>query len=189
MELLGNWNSMFPQMTWRQTDQSVSTAQIGDLIEFMNPWSGSSLWAVHVGEGRVVHFGAGDENMTQRACRSFIQLMVPKSKGDRVLRKTRICTQHITEIKVPVGTQIRVNNTKHNLVPSDVEMMTNRCETFLHQEFNYDLMNFNSEHFATFVRYGKAVSNQIPFKKKNDANMDTTQTLEMIMMQRMETET
>lgn len=99
--------------------------------------------------------------MTQRACRSFFQQMVPKSKGDSVLRKTRICTQRITEIKVPPGTRIRVNNNEHHLVPSPQEMMTSRCETFLHQEFKYDLMNFNSEHFATFVRYGTAVCNQV----------------------------
>lgn len=86
--------------------------------------------------------------------------MVPKSKGDRVLKKTRICTQHITEIKVPPGTCIRVNN-KYNLVPSPHETMRSCCETFLHQEFKYDLINFNSEHFATFVRYGHAVSNQV----------------------------
>lgn len=62
---------------------------------------------------------------------------------------------------MPPGTQIRVNNDKHNLVPSPQETMRLRCETFVHQEFKYDLMNFNSEHFATFVRYGRAVCNQV----------------------------
>ncbi|XP_071325543.1 phospholipase A and acyltransferase 4-like [Trachinotus anak] len=189
MDLLGNWNSIFSQMTWRQIDQSVSTAEIGDLIEFMNPLLALSLWGVYVGEGLVIHFGVGDENMTQKACRSFLQQMVPKSNGDRALKKTRICTQRITDIKVPPGTRIRVNNNKHNLAPSPQETMRYRCETFLHQEFKYDLMNFNSEHFATFVRYGHAVCNQIPFKKKNEAHTDTTQTLQMIMQQRLETET
>ncbi|TDH11877.1 hypothetical protein EPR50_G00065110 [Perca flavescens] len=188
MDLLGNWNSIFPQMTQRQIDQSVSTAEFGDLIEFAHPWSGLSLWGVYVGEGHVIHFGVGDENMTQRACRSLLQQIVPKSNGDRVLRKTRICTQRITEIKVSPGTRIRVNNNKHNLVPSPQERMINCCQTFLLQEFKYDLMNFNSEHFATFVRYGNAVCNQIPFKKKNGTHVDTTQTLQMIMQQRLETE-
>ncbi|XP_023256559.1 retinoic acid receptor responder protein 3-like isoform X1 [Seriola lalandi dorsalis] len=189
MDLLGNWNSIFPQMTRQQIDQSVSTAEIGDLIEFVNPLLGLSLWGVYVGEGHVIHFGVGDENMTQKACRSFIQQMVPKSNGDRVLKKTKVCKQRITDIKVPPATRIRVNNNNHNLVPSPLEMMTHRCETFLHQEFKYDLMNFNSEHFATFVRHGYAVCNQIPFKKKNEAHTDTTETLQMIMQQRMETET
>ncbi|XP_068592288.1 phospholipase A and acyltransferase 2-like [Cebidichthys violaceus] len=186
MDLLGNLDSFFSQMTWRQIDPSVSAAEIGDLIEFVYPWSGLSLWGAYIGEGCVVHFGVGDENMVQRTCRSFLQQLVPKSNGDRVLRKTRICTQRITEIKVPPGTRIRVNNNNnHNLVPSPQEMMTNRCETFLNQEFKYDLVNFNSEHFATFVRYGTAVCNQ----KKNNAHVAITETLQMIMQQRMETET
>ncbi|KAF0045371.1 hypothetical protein F2P81_001900 [Scophthalmus maximus] len=170
-------------------DQSVSTAEVGDLIEFVNPWLGLSLWGVYVGEGHVIHFGVGDENMTQKACRSFFQQLVPKSTGDRALKKTRICSQRVSDIKLPQGTRIRVNNDKHNLVPSPQETVRHRCETFLQQEFKYDLMNFNSEHFATFVRCGHAVCNQIPFKKKNEAHVATTQTLQMIMQQRMETET
>lgn len=165
----------------------MSTAQIGDVIEFANPWTGLSLWGVYVGEGRVIHFGVGDENTTQKVCRGFIQLLTPKSKVDRVLKKTRICIQHVSEVKLPAGTRIRVNN-NHILDPSPQDVIQQRCETFLHQEFNYDMMKFNSEHFATFVRYGKAVCNQIPFKKKNEAHVDTTQTLEMIMQQRTETE-
>ncbi|XP_067457702.1 phospholipase A and acyltransferase 1-like [Thunnus thynnus] len=189
MALLGNLNSILSQTTSRQIDQSVSTAESGDLIEFVTPWSGLSLWGVYVGEGLVIHFGVGDENMTQKACRSFLQQMAPKSKSDHVLKKTRINEQLITDIKVPPGTRIRVNNDEHNLVPSPQETMRHRWETFLHQEFKYDLMNFNSEHFATFVRYGHAVCNQIPFKKKNEAHVDTTQTLQMIIEQRIETQT
>ncbi|XP_029359634.1 HRAS-like suppressor 2 [Echeneis naucrates] len=188
MDLLRSWDSVFSLMTWQQTDHSLPAAEIGDLIEFVNPLLGLSLWSVHVGEGQIIHFGVGDENMTQKVCRSFFQRISPKSRGDRALKTTRICMQHITNIKVPPGTKIRVNNNKHNLVPSPQEVMRHRCETFLHQEFKYDLLNFNSEHFATFVRYGCAVCNQIPFKKKNEAHADTTETLQMIMQQRLETE-
>lgn len=97
--------------------------------------------------------------MTQKACHSFLQQLVIKSKGDRVLTKTRICTQHITEIKVPPGTCIRVDYNKHSLAPSPAETITKRCQVFLHQVFKYVLMNFNSEHFATFVGFGHAVCN------------------------------
>ncbi|XP_068614289.1 phospholipase A and acyltransferase 2-like [Brachionichthys hirsutus] len=151
-------------MSSRQLDQSLSSVEIGDLIEFAYPWSGLCLWGVYIGDGLVIHFGVGDENMTQKACRSFLQQMAPKSKGDGVLKKTRICTQRIKDIKLPPGTCIRVNNNKHNLVPSPQEMIRTRCEMFLHQEFKYDLMNFNSEHFATFIRYGCAVSNLVGSK-------------------------
>ncbi|KAM4735248.1 LOW QUALITY PROTEIN: phospholipase A and acyltransferase 4-like [Anableps anableps] len=143
---------------------------------------GLSLWGVYAGEGYVIHFGVGDENMTKNACRSVLQLMAPKSKGD--LKKTRISRQHIPDIRVR-GTRIRVNNNKHNWTASPQEMIWHRCKTFLHQEFKYNLVNFNSERFATFVRYGYA----IPFKNQNEAHSDTTQTLQMIMQQRMEAQT
>lgn len=43
---------------------SVSTAEIGDLIEFVHPWSGLSLWGVYVGEGLVEgHFGVGGKKL------------------------------------------------------------------------------------------------------------------------------
>uniref|UniRef100_A0A3B5RFN0 LRAT domain-containing protein n=1 Tax=Xiphophorus maculatus TaxID=8083 RepID=A0A3B5RFN0_XIPMA len=124
--------------------------KIGQLIEFVNPWLGLSPWGVYTGEGYVIHFGVGGkklsilnnvtfylnyENMPQQAGRSFLQLM----------------------IRVPAGTRISVNN-KHNLTASPLETIWRRCETFLHQEFKYDLVNFNSEHFATFVQYGHAVN-------------------------------
>lgn len=187
MNVLWNWNTLLSQGA--QVDKSVQSAQIGDLIEFVLPWSGLSLWAVYVGEGHVMHFGVGDENTTQKACRSMMQLLMPKSKSGRMLKKTRICTQLISEIKVPAGTSIRINNHKHRLVPSPLDEVLHRCHTFHHQEFKYDIIKFNSEHFATFVRYGQALCNQISFKNKdNQANADTTQTLQMIMQQRTETE-
>lgn len=41
----------------------VSTAEIGDLIESVKPWSGLSLWGVYVGEGHIIHFGVGGKNL------------------------------------------------------------------------------------------------------------------------------
>ncbi|KAM9310007.1 phospholipase A and acyltransferase 4-like [Pholidichthys leucotaenia] len=191
----GDWNSddpakVDPDASVRialDIDPSVTTAEIGDLIEFLNPWLGLSYWGVYIGEGQVIHFGVGDENMTRKACRSFFQLMMPKSRTDCVLKKTRICIKHVNEIRLPLGTRIRVNNKKHNLVPSPPEIVKTRYETFLHQEFKYDLVKFNSEHFATFVRYGHAVCSQIPFQK-NEAHSDMSQTLELIMQQRKESQ-
>uniref|UniRef100_A0A3B4BBH1 LRAT domain-containing protein n=1 Tax=Periophthalmus magnuspinnatus TaxID=409849 RepID=A0A3B4BBH1_9GOBI len=103
-----------------------------------------------------------DENTTQKACRSFIKLLIPKSGS--ILKKTRICTQMISEIRVPPGTTIRVNNNKHKLAPSTLDEILYRCHTFHHQEFTYDMVNFNSEHFATFIRYGQAMGNQVGLK-------------------------
>ncbi|XP_072316499.1 phospholipase A and acyltransferase 2-like [Eucyclogobius newberryi] len=188
MSALGKWNHhLLSPTAWKQVDKSVDTAAIGDLIQFILPWSGLSLWAVYVGEGHVMHFGVGDENTTQKACRSLIKLLLPKSKSATVLKKTGICTQTISEIRVPAGTTVRVNNDKHNLVASALDEIMRRCHTFHQQEFKYDMVDFNSEHFATFIRYGRAVGSQISLKQ-NKANADTNQTLQMIMHQRAETE-
>lgn len=82
------------------------------------------------------------------------------SKGDHFLR-TRVCVEHVGDIKVPPGTCIRVNNSKHVMQPSPREIAQKRCEVFLHREFEYDLATFNSERLATFIRYGQAVSNLV----------------------------
>lgn len=37
----------------------MPTAEIGDLIEFVHPWSGLCLWGVYVGEGHVMPFEVG----------------------------------------------------------------------------------------------------------------------------------
>ncbi|XP_054638082.1 phospholipase A and acyltransferase 4-like [Dunckerocampus dactyliophorus] len=110
--------------------------------------------------------------MTQKACRSLMQLMLPRSKGDGVLKKTTITSEPITDIRVPAGIRIRVNNDKHQMVPSTVDLMMHRCHTFLNQEFKYDLINFNSEHFATFVRYGRAVCTQVGFGNSSSPATD-----------------
>ncbi|XP_071393930.1 phospholipase A and acyltransferase 4-like [Centroberyx affinis] len=188
MDLMGQWNSILSQITEKQIDKNVSTAEIGDLIEFVYQGTGFSLWGVYDGDGHVIHFGVADENLMQRVCRSFLQQMVQHSSGDRLLKRTKIRRQPIAQIKVPLGTRIKVNNNKHRLSPSPQDLMRHRCDTFLDQEFTYDLLNFNSEHFATFVRYGRAVCNQIPFKKKDEEHTGATQTFDLIMQQRMETE-
>lgn len=42
---------------------------------------------------------------------------------------------------------------------TNTETISCHCQSFLHQELKYDLVNFNSEHFATFVQYSYAVFN------------------------------
>lgn len=41
----------------------MTTAEIGDLIEFVHPCSGLCLWGVYVGEGHVIHFGVGGKKL------------------------------------------------------------------------------------------------------------------------------
>lgn len=101
---------------------------------------------------------------------SFLQLMIPGSDSGHVL--TKICVQRITDVKVPAGTRIRVSNNKLSLVASPQETVTHLCDTFLHREFKYDLMNFNSEHFVMFVRCGHAVCSQV--SESDSAELELT---------------
>lgn len=113
--------------------------------------------------------------MTQKACRSFLRRAIPMSKGDRFLR-TRICIEHVGDIKVPLGTCIRVNNSKHSVEPSPREIVRKRCEIFLHQEFEYDPATFDSEHVATFIRHGQAVSNLVgPVTRKKEGDIPSVE--------------
>ncbi|KAG7282207.1 hypothetical protein CRUP_034954 [Coryphaenoides rupestris] len=101
-----------------------------------------------------------DENLMQKLSRSFLHQMSPGTAGGS-LRQTIIRKQLITEIKVPPGTRIRVNNNRHRLWPSPPELLLLRCHALLHHQLPYDLLNLNSEHFVTFVRYGRAVCTQV----------------------------
>lgn len=60
---VGDSKQFEPLSFFLQTDQSVSTAETGDLIEFVNPLLGLSLWGVYVGEGYVIHFGVGGKKL------------------------------------------------------------------------------------------------------------------------------
>lgn len=181
-------NFCAPALLFVSADRSECVHNRGGTLDWVcKPMVGLSLWSVYMGEGQVFHFGCGgkkcfpcytlqlswllcqlkmqyvylnssffsplqDENVTQKACRSFLQMTIPKSSNDSIVKKTRIRPWPITEIKVPQETQIRVvNNNKHR--------HSCHCQSFLHQELKYDLVNFNSEHFATFVQYSYAVFN------------------------------
>ncbi|MCI4380490.1 hypothetical protein PGIGA_G00240650 [Pangasianodon gigas] len=65
------------------------------------------------------------------------------------------------------GAHVLVSNTRHALKPSEPQDMKRRRDALLDKQLPYKLFTQNCEHFATFVRYGKAVCNQIPGKTKN----------------------
>ncbi|CAL8341310.1 unnamed protein product [Gadus morhua 'NCC'] len=187
MDMFGMWNSFFAQIQNKQIDQNVSGAQVGDLIEFVYPGTGLSLWAIYDGDGHAVHFGVGDENAMQALCRSFLHQMAPRTAGGP-LRRTSIRRQLITQIKVPPGTRIRVNNNKHQLWPSPPELLQHRCQALLHHQLSYDLLHLNSEHFVTFVRYGRAVCTQTLYKTKDTEDEVATQTFQRMIPEMIPTE-
>ncbi|XP_029132529.2 phospholipase A and acyltransferase 1-like [Labrus bergylta] len=144
----------------KQTDEVVATAKFGDLIEFSYP-IGYSHWGVNDRDGYVIHFAVSDEGKLMNTIRTNLQRALPS--GDLLLGVTKVCSMLIKDVTVPTGASIRINN-RHDFDASSPEDMRRCLNALLGQDFSYHLLNLNCEHFATFVRYGKAVCNQIPFK-------------------------
>uniref|UniRef100_A0A3Q3IC87 LRAT domain-containing protein n=1 Tax=Monopterus albus TaxID=43700 RepID=A0A3Q3IC87_MONAL len=145
-------------------DEIVSTAKFGDLLEFSYP-IGYSHWGVYDEDGYVFHFAVA-QGQLMTSIRTSLQGMFPVC-GDLLLGETKIRRVPLCEVNVPKGAQVIISNNRHAFKPSAPEDMRLRCNALLDREFQYHLFNFNCEHFATFVRYGKAVCNQIPVRRKN----------------------
>ncbi|KAM6982984.1 phospholipase A and acyltransferase 2-like [Tautogolabrus adspersus] len=148
-----------------QIDEVVSTANFGDMIEFSYP-IGYSHWGVYDEDGYVIHFAVAEEGQLMSKVRSYLQAMFPVC-GDLLLGVTKIRRMPIGEVTVPEGSHVSIGNNRHAFKPTEQEDMRRRRDALLGQELTYKLLTLNCEHFATFVRYGKAVCNQIPAKAKN----------------------
>ncbi|KAI5095331.1 hypothetical protein C0J45_15406 [Silurus meridionalis] len=148
-----------------QAAEVEASAHFGDLIEFVYP-IGYSHWGVCDGDGYVIHFAVADETQIMNTFRGYLQTIFPVC-GDLLLGETRIRRQRISEVNVPKGARVMVSNSEHTFTPSEPWDMKRRSDSLLDKKFPYKLFTQNCEHFATFVRYGKAVCNQIPGKAKN----------------------
>ncbi|XP_056131270.1 phospholipase A and acyltransferase 2 [Lampris incognitus] len=148
-----------------QIDEIVSTAKFGDLIEFSYP-IGYSHWGVYDEDGCVIHFAVADEGRLMSNVRTYLQTVLPVC-GDLLLGETRIRRMPLDAVNVPKGSHVLISNNRHACRPSSAKEMKQRRDALLDEEFPYRLFTLNCEHFATFVRYGKAVCNQIPGRVKN----------------------
>lgn len=92
--------------------------------------------------------------------RTSLQTILPVC-GDLLLGETRIRRVPLGEVTVPKGAHALISNTRHAYTPSKPEVMRLRLDALLDQTFTYNLFTLNCEHFATFVRYGKSVCNQV----------------------------
>ncbi|KAM4609864.1 phospholipase A and acyltransferase 2-like [Polymixia lowei] len=156
-----------------QIEEIVSTAKFGDLIEFAYP-IGYSHWGVYVENGHVIHFAVAEEGHLMNKVRNYLQTAFPVC-GDLLIGETKIRRMLLSEVNVPKGAHVLISNNRHACRPSSTEDMKQRCDALLDEEFAYRLFTFNCEHFATFVRYGQAVCNQIPGRPKNTECEKTTQ--------------
>lgn len=155
-----------------QVEKIVSTATFGDLIEFSYP-IGYSHWGVYDEDGYVIHFAVADEGELMARVRNCLQMLFNVC-GDLLLGQTRIRRVPLGEVNVPNGAHVLISNTRHAFTPSALEDMKLRRDALLDKEFPYNLFYLNCEHFATFVRYGKAVCNQIPTRPKNEECFEAT---------------
>lgn len=92
--------------------------------------------------------------------RGYLQTIFPVC-GDLLLGETRIRRQRLAEVNVPKGALVLVSNSRHAFTPSEPEEMKRRRDALLDKKLPYHLFSQNCEHFATFVRFGKAVCNQV----------------------------
>ncbi|XP_023664460.1 uncharacterized protein [Paramormyrops kingsleyae] len=107
-----------------------------------------------------------DEGELKKRLRQSLQTMFPVC-GDLLLGETQIRRQLLSEVNVPTGAQVMISNNRHARTSSLIAEMRQRRDALLHKELNYNLFALNCEHFATFIRYGQAVCNQIPGRSKN----------------------
>ncbi|XP_026188796.1 phospholipase A and acyltransferase 2-like isoform X2 [Mastacembelus armatus] len=163
----------------QQVDEIVSSGKFGDLIEFSYP-IGYSHWGVYDGDGNVVHFAVTDQGQLLSSVRNSLQQMFPVC-GDLLLGETRIRRVPLRDVNIPKGAHVFISNNRHAFTPSASQEMKLRCNALIGHEFPYHLFNFNCEHFATFVRYGKAVCNQIPLRRKNVECLEATTTFSNIV--------
>ncbi|KAM6963351.1 phospholipase A and acyltransferase 4-like [Aplochiton taeniatus] len=165
-----------------QVAQIVSTAKFGDLIEFAYP-IGYSHWGVYDGEGCISHFAVADESELMNTVRNHLQTAFPVC-GDLLLGETKIRKQRLEDVNVPKGVQASICNNVHAYRPSSEEQMSQRREALLDMTFTYRLFTFNCEHYATYVRFGKSVCNQIPGQTKNKECETATEVFEDIVTSR-----
>ncbi|XP_061585730.1 phospholipase A and acyltransferase 5-like [Cololabis saira] len=116
-------------------DKDGKEVKPGDLIEIFRP--GYQHWAVYVGGGNIVHL---------RVAESWA--------GTGVVLKEKL--QDVVE-----EDKWRVNNlldNKYKHRPAD-DIVKEAC-SLVDAELKYNLLKYNSEHFATQLRYGKPGSRQ-----------------------------
>lgn len=108
----------------------------------------------------VVSRALSDEGQLMNRIRTSLETFFPVC-GDLLLGQTRIRRVPLCEVKVPKGAHIMISNNRHYLTPSAAEAMRRRCDALLDETLTYNLLYLNCEHFATFIRYGKCVCNQV----------------------------
>uniref|UniRef100_A0A3Q2UIJ4 LRAT domain-containing protein n=1 Tax=Fundulus heteroclitus TaxID=8078 RepID=A0A3Q2UIJ4_FUNHE len=113
----------------------------GDLIEIFR--SGYQHWAVYIGGGYVVHFVLNGDST------------VPVQGGMGVVLKEKL-------EEVVGNNRWKINNYLDGKnKPQKVYAIVKQAVGFIGNQLHYNLATYNCKHFATELRYGKPVSQQV----------------------------
>uniref|UniRef100_A0A672K475 Retinoic acid receptor responder protein 3-like n=1 Tax=Sinocyclocheilus grahami TaxID=75366 RepID=A0A672K475_SINGR len=112
----------------------------GDLIEISR--KGYQHWAIYVGDGYVLHL--------VKICEFFVSF---------------VCLATVKKEKledVANNDEYRINNRLDNQYePRPIKDILQDAENLVGREFPYNVLSSNCEHFATLVRYGNPLSQQV----------------------------
>uniref|UniRef100_A0A3Q2PMF9 LRAT domain-containing protein n=1 Tax=Fundulus heteroclitus TaxID=8078 RepID=A0A3Q2PMF9_FUNHE len=112
------------------------------LIEIFR--SGYQHWAVYIGGGYVVHFVLNGDSST-----------VPVQGGMGVVLKEKL-------EEVVGNNRWKINNYLDGKnKPQKVYAIVKQAVGFIGNQLHYNLATYNCKHFATELRYGKPVSQQV----------------------------
>ncbi|RVE68831.1 hypothetical protein OJAV_G00095610 [Oryzias javanicus] len=125
-----------------EKDETGKEANPGDLIEIFSV--AYSHWAVYIGNGFIVHFGRPG------ALSGSISLI-----GDGIVMKEKLQ-------KVAGNNRWRVNNIlDEKYTPLSPDEIVKKACSLVGASLQYNLEEYNCEHFATEMRYGKPESRQV----------------------------
>ncbi|XP_005988910.1 phospholipase A and acyltransferase 3-like [Latimeria chalumnae] len=120
----------------------------GDLIEIDR--TGYRHWAIYVGQGYVVHLAPPSE-LAGAGASSLMSVLTEKAL---------VKMNHLQE--VAGGSLYRVNNKyDHKYSPLPVNKIIQDAQRWVGEEMLYSVTSANCEHFATELRYGHSVSEQV----------------------------
>ncbi|XP_016113597.1 retinoic acid receptor responder protein 3-like [Sinocyclocheilus grahami] len=120
----------------------------GDLIEISR--KGYQHWAIYVGDGYVLHLVKISEHGD-----SGTSCAKPGKDGRATVKKEKL-------EDVANNDEYRINNRLDNQYePRPIKDILQDAENLVGREFPYNVLSSNCEHFATLVRYGNPLSQQV----------------------------
>uniref|UniRef100_A0A672K2S7 Retinoic acid receptor responder protein 3-like n=1 Tax=Sinocyclocheilus grahami TaxID=75366 RepID=A0A672K2S7_SINGR len=126
--------------------------ELGDLIEIDRRLYQHWHWAIYVGDGYVLHL--------VKICEFFVSFVwtscaKPGKDGRATVKKEKL-------EDVANNDEYRINNRLDNQYePRPIKDILQDAENLVGREFPYNVLSSNCEHFATLVRYGNPLSQQV----------------------------